>query len=340
MDKIKQVVIWGYPLYSHTMSYIHYGWHKAFTSLGYKTYWFNDDNYNETMDYNNTLFISEGYVDNKIPLNSSSVYFIHDCINPSKYLDLGCRLIDIRFNVSSIKDCNYWYSLEEEKKNGNVEQLSDVSYYQKLTNTSGLRKEHENPRELNYEALYTSWATDLLPEEFDENDINFDREQDTIYYLGSVGESNGSSIYKFAYEATKHNVKFKVNNPWKNPVDFDINKLHMKKSVICPDIRGEGDSNKIKLGENGTCHKSIGYIPCRIFKAISYGCLGITNSKSVYDLFDGKVIYSDNEQNLFHFAMKNRNNKELILEQMKIVKEKHTYINRVNDIICIVNKKY
>ena len=101
-----------------------------------------------------------------------------------------------------------------------------------------------------------------------------------------MGESNGSSIYKFAYEATKHNVKFKVNNHWKNPVDFDINKLHMKKSVICPDIRGEGDSNKIKLGENGTCHKSIGYIPCRIFKAISYGCLGITNSKSVYDLFD------------------------------------------------------
>jgi len=37
--------------------------------------------------------------------------------------------------------------------------------------------------------------------------------------------------------------------------------------------------------------------------------------------------------------MKNRNNKELILEQMKIVKEKHTYLNRVNDIITVVNKK-
>ena len=81
--------------------------------------------------------------------------------------------------------------IKEEKKNSNVEQLSDVSYYQKLTNTSGLRKEHENPRELNYEALYTSWATDLLPEEFDENDIYFERDEDIIYYLGSVGESNG-----------------------------------------------------------------------------------------------------------------------------------------------------
>ncbi len=49
MDKIKKVVIWGYPLYSH-----------------YKTHWFDNDNYNETMDYNNTLFISEGYADNKI----------------------------------------------------------------------------------------------------------------------------------------------------------------------------------------------------------------------------------------------------------------------------------
>ena len=235
--------------------------------------------------------------------------------------------------------CAYYVSSGMFGKATKTRNQSKAIRYQKLTNTSGLRKEHENPRDLDYEALYTSWATDLLPEEFNENDIYFERDEDTIYYLGSVGGANESNIFKFADEATKHNIKFKVNNPWKNPVDFNQNKLYMKKSVICPDIRGEGDLNKIKYGENGTCHKSIGYIPCRIFKAISYGCLGITNSKSVYDLLDGKVIYSDNERNLFHFGMKNRNNKELILEQMKIVKEKHTYLNRVNDIIIVVNKK-
>jgi hypothetical protein len=36
--------------------------------------------------------------------------------------------------------------------------------------------------------------------------------------------------------------------------------------------------------------------------------------------------------------MREKDNTNLIKEQMDIVKEKHTYINRVNDIITIVNK--
>ena len=42
---IKKVVIWGHKLYSHTHSFIHSGFFKAFKHLGYDTYWFdNNDN--------------------------------------------------------------------------------------------------------------------------------------------------------------------------------------------------------------------------------------------------------------------------------------------------------
>ena len=40
-----KIVIWGYPLYSHTHSYIHAAFYKAFTHLGYETYWFHDGDY-------------------------------------------------------------------------------------------------------------------------------------------------------------------------------------------------------------------------------------------------------------------------------------------------------
>ena len=35
----KKVIIWGLPLHSHTHSYIHDCFFKAFTSMGYDTVW-------------------------------------------------------------------------------------------------------------------------------------------------------------------------------------------------------------------------------------------------------------------------------------------------------------
>ena len=65
--------------------------------------------------------------------------------------------------------------------------------------------------------------------------------------------------------------------------------------------------------------------------------MGITNSKHVYELLDKKVIYNTDETKLFHDAIKEINNVELIKQQMKIVREKHTYINRINDLLEVVN---
>ena len=40
-------VIWGYPLHTHTHSYIHYGFYKALKSLGYDVRWFDDEKIEE-----------------------------------------------------------------------------------------------------------------------------------------------------------------------------------------------------------------------------------------------------------------------------------------------------
>ena len=48
-----KVVIWGYPLNSHTHSYIHSSFYKAFKYLGHNVHWFHDDDYPEDFDYDN-----------------------------------------------------------------------------------------------------------------------------------------------------------------------------------------------------------------------------------------------------------------------------------------------
>jgi hypothetical protein len=330
----KKVIIWGFPLHTHTHSYIHYGWGKGFTHLGYETHWFDDDMNvpPADFDFNNCLFITEGYAEKKIPINATSIYFVHICINPEKYINRVRRLIDIRYLVEHIKDRNYHYVLDKEK----CVKISDCCYYEKLTDNGGLRRHHERPIPMNYECIYLCWATDLLPHEIVESNIDKPKEN-SIYWFGSSNPNNMNEIRLFYDECVKNNIRFITNDPWINPLPFHIVQEYTNRSLMSPDFRSSGDINKVKLGETGTCHKMIGYISCRLFKTISYGRLGITNSRHSYELLDKKVIYNNNESALFYDAIKEIDNVELIKEQMKIVREKHTYINRIHDLFAVLS---
>ena len=202
-----KVIIWGFPLYSHTHSYIHGGWVKGFKHLGYETHWFHDNEFpnEKDFDYNNTLFITEGYAENNIPINSSSIYFVHICIKPEKYLNKVKRLIEIRYLVDNIKDCNYNYVLDKSK----CIEISKSTYYEKLYDNGGLVKYHDTPIQMNYECIYTCWATDLLPEEIKEENIeicnnlrtNENSNTNNIYWCGSYTIHNNSDLYKFVKAA-------------------------------------------------------------------------------------------------------------------------------------------
>lgn len=91
--------------------------------------------------------------------------------------------------------------------------------------------------------------------------------------------------------------------------------------------------------EEESNHLSIGYIPCRTFKNISYGQLGVTNSRAVKDLFSRngiELIHRDNVDELLSAAECHLRNYDVIESQMEYVKNNHTYINRINCLIkCI-----
>lgn len=329
MKTFNKVIIWGFPLYSHTHSFVHAGWYKGFKSLGYETYWFHDKEFPLDFDYENTLFISEGYADEKIPINNSSIYVIHVCKNPKKYLYQGARLIDLRHNVKFLQDYSYEYTMNK----ANLQKIDEVSYYEKSASDSALREKYRNNIS-GYEALYISWATDLLPSEINFDDINI-KKTDEIYYIGSYWSANRLELEIFRNECIKNKINFIVRDPWKERTTFEENKRLIQISYMAPDIRGSGvtcaDSEIEKCN-----HLSIGFIPCRTFKNISYGQLGITNSPAVNELFNGRIIYNSNLSQLFYDAKNNLQNHELIREQMDFVKNKHTYINRINSILSVI----
>lgn len=340
-----KVIIWGLPLYTHTHSFIHASFYKAFKHLGYDTYWFHSGNHpdSSTFDYSNCLFFSEGFADNEIPLNESSTYFIHNSIDPSKYLNKGLRLVDLRFNVKEINDLNYSFVLNKSK----LKEIDSVTLYDPNADDSVLADSRKKGIS-GYEALYLIWATDLLPEEFNYDD-RFLKRENKFYFVGTLGGSPALEMQKVLNTLQKLNIQWININPWVNPCTFDENMELMKKSIISLDVRGSdsyhtNSDGKLEINGKpvtGGNHKKIGYIPCRTIKQISYGRMPGTNSKAVKNLFGDYVIYNDDESMLPIDCLKFENapNYDLVYESMRYVRENHTFINRANALIRIFNKE-
>ena len=69
LNKYKHIIVWGFPLHTHTHSYIHAMWIKVFKECFNKSvHWFEDNNYPNDFDYNDCIFITEGYCEKNIPI--------------------------------------------------------------------------------------------------------------------------------------------------------------------------------------------------------------------------------------------------------------------------------
>ena len=320
--KYSKVIIWGHPLYSHTHSYVHDAYHRAFKSMGYDVYWFHDDDYPEDFDYTNCLFIGEGFADKKIPINDSSCYLIMYCPSPIKYEGVE-RYIDVRMTAVDFKDHIQEYSVDKSI----MTKLGPACYFDpKTSGKVRVKNDYVDYEMDDYDKLYISWATNLLPDEFEEEDIYLER-KNMIYYSGTISNQgvceNYSNWHPFILECHRNNIGFDLNDPWTNPLSMGDVIVRTQQSILGVDIRGPR-------------HLQQGLLTCRVFKNMSYGHLGLTNSKVVYEELEGNCVYSEDTCKLFHDGMKNRDNYSLIKSGMQYVKENHTYINRINSILSIL----
>src|SRR5271155_462320 len=110
----EKVVIWGHKLHTHTHSYIHQGFYDAFKRLGCQTYWFDNDDDVSTFDFANALFLTEGSVDNKIPLRSDCQYLLHNITTtkyqPYQFVNFQVYTDDVltKSGLSKIEPCIYY----------------------------------------------------------------------------------------------------------------------------------------------------------------------------------------------------------------------------------------
>lgn len=322
MKKYNQVIIWGHKIGSHTHSWIHHGFYRAFKHLGYNVLWLDNKDNIYNIDLTRTIFITEHQVDQKIPIRNDCKYILHN-----SFIDAGKGYY--------LKNAGTW----EDRKYIPVSKLGNVINMQvyKTKFVEGKTKMDDYIYyNLDTYTLYMPWATDLLPYEIDENKMKVSNilknRKNEVNLVGTmIPEWDG-----FKRACRDNKMKFKMQGGFSKNVSMEKNIELIQKSYMAPAIQITDQVNR-------------GYIPCRIFKNLSYGHMGVTNSKVVYELFDKNIVYDVDTYKLYQKAekcLKREDIEERILNLMDFVKMKHTYLNRIEsifkyfDIIEDFNKKH
>lgn len=290
MQSFKHIIIWGHKLHSHTHSYIHNAFYRAFQYLGYDTVWFDDENYPHDFDFSNSLFLTEGQVCENMPLVKGSKYILHNCYSEILWDTIRANNIDYLKLQTYTDDCLKY----------KVDKIEEGIYF-------------------DGDIIYSMWATDLLP-----NEIVFDESPSTdkSWWVGTMGEGvfgNMNELDGFKRACAENDIQFcHANN-----LSIEDNMAKIRESYLAPAIVG-------------TWQKEKGYVPCRIFKNISYGQIGLTNSKMTKIVLGDHVMYNPSEYELFFLgreAIMSHDYKNKLIAAMIFIKEKHTYINRINTML-------
>lgn len=282
-----KIIIWGHKLHSHTHSYIHNSYFKAFKSLGYEVFWFDYTDDVSEFDFSNCIFFTEDQVKQGMPLRNDCKYVAHH-IQPSFFDGID--------NVLNLG--NYIVNVEK------FEKIKDQTYFDSKTKT-----------------LYQCWATDLLPDEIDQNDhCRFNSSNKYVNYVGSLYEEGLEFAQEFGSILQTNQKELRLYRG----VSDEENRQLIRNSFLCPDFRNYH-------------HIKVGYIPCRIFKTISYGQIIGTNSINVKRVFGDYVVFGSNPQELYDNMLDCASNEKIdIMEAMLFIKYNHTYVNRAKTILKLL----
>lgn len=172
-------------------------------------------------------------------------------------------------------------------------------------------------------AIYQPWATDLLPGEIDMNWANIQRTME-VHWVGTLAGGrfgNENEVFAFRDAATKAGCSWHAHLP--GSTSFEKNRELIQRSLVAPTI-------------TGTWQTENGYIPCRIFKNSSYGHLMATNNRACFELMEGLGVYSNDTRELFNMACGAIGDKNTIRRSMELIRDKHTFVNRINAILSIL----
>lgn len=306
----KKAVVWGCPLHQHTNSYVYAGFYKAFKAMGFDASWLNEDSDVSGMDFSNTLFLTEWQHAGNMPRRKDCKYVLHNC-DPKDYE--GMDVLHLQVYTTDCTTGTCVHGAIEHLKHGLPDKINEYGSW--LADDDGKR------------TLIQPWATDLLPHEIDLSWAEMPRQRET-YWVGTLGTthypedvySNLNEVENFMRACEENGIPFIHKGP--GSCSFEENKSLIQRSYMAPAILS-------------TEHCRVGCVTCRVFKNISYGQMAGTNSRAASGFFP-ELVFNEDTYSLFYDIDSRREDTEAVKSLMKLVRDRHTYVNRISTILEVL----
>lgn len=170
--------------------------------------------------------------------------------------------------------------------------------------------------------LYQPWATDLLPHEI--SDQVYMPQARVVFWVGSVWDDKGMGNEVEMEEMRLCLDAHKVNLRVVRATDHE-HANYIRNSIIAPAMQGKWQVDK-------------GYIPCRLFKNVSYGQMAITNNPTVGAMMESSCVLGSSIPEMIDkgLALCCKGREDLTRSAISLVRSKHTYVHRVRQIMEFV----
>ena len=298
---IKRIVIWGLRKRYHTHRHIHQAFYENTKKLGYETSWLEDEKKNQKYIRSGDLIISAEVQGKMVPEKFKFEEYnlpvredVFYCLHNFK------EVFKNKLNPKNYINLQVYNNKVLEIEG--VEKLGPVTFFDTKTKT-----------------LYQPWGTDLLPEEFKEPVYN---KNHLVFWIGSIwndknNHGNIQEIKELKDVLSKNKLHF-INIRF---IPDWLNIFLIRISRIAPAIAGRHQVD-------------VNYLPCRMFKNISYGQLGITNIRKFKDILGDSFIKGDTIRELVGnvLSLSKEEYVSKVKAQQEIVKN-YTYKNSLENII-------
>ena len=298
---MKKVTIWGLRNTRHSHRFIHKGFYENFVKLGFETNWLDDKKTNQEID-SDLVFVS-GIASKYLKYNQNCTYIFHNM-----YFN------DSNLNVLNDKKIKY-LNLQVFTNDSKGEKLDNANIlYDKITNT-----------------LFQPWGTPLLPSEwYSYCQPNKSRIE---WWVGAVwnnelDQGNLETIKKYKNSLLKYGIlliktggsRFKING---------ISDSHNSRLIR---------SSKFGATIVGEWQYKANYIPCRLFKNLTFG-VPVLSNMAPPSFLQNQSGFINNLDQLIDFAI-NENEKNRI-ERFRLAREdikSFTYRENIKRIFNIIGE--
>jgi len=295
----KRIVIWGLRKKYHTHRHIHQAFFKNAQKLKYDVIWVEDEKENQKHIQPGDIIISAEVYGKMVPKKVTFSDYNLPIRDDVKY----CLHNFQTMFTSKLKQENFInlavYNNDSEKADVRID---TARYFDTKTRT-----------------LHQPWGTDLLAHEFKKPVYRKNR---FVFWIGSVwnnplNQGNIQQIEELKIALRKYKLTF---IRLRFIPDF-LNTFFIRLSRIAPAISGH-------------YQVEVNYLPCRVFKNISYGQLGLTNVHKFSDILGDSFILAETIEQLVEkgIALNKEDYIKLTEKQQECIK-KYTYKESIEYIV-------